>query len=76
LKPLFVSNQAIHKHSIKEIFKKDKSRLINICGIEKTQAKDFKFFLEQRNFLKVVDTLEKFEEGMLDPASAQAREFI
>ena len=44
--------------------------------IEKTQAKDYRFFLEQRNFLKVVDTLEKFEEGMLDLESAKAKEFI
>jgi len=39
---------------------------ILIMTIEKTSLKDYKFFLEQRNFLKVVDTLEKFEEGMLD----------
>jgi len=37
--------------------------------VEKTSMKDYKFFLEQRNFLKVVDTLEKFEEGMLDENS-------
>ena len=28
--------------------------------IERSEAKDFKYFLEQENFLKVVDTLEKF----------------
>ncbi len=30
----------------------------------------------QRNFLKVVDTLEKFQSGMMDKNSAQAKEFI
>ena len=46
-----------------------------IC-IEKSTQKDFEFFLKQRNFLKVVDTLEKFESGMLDVKSTQAKEFI
>jgi len=44
--------------------------------IEKTSLKDFEFFLKQGNFLKVVDTLEKFEEGLLDKESPRAREFI
>lgn len=44
--------------------------------IEKTQSKDFQFFLSQKNFLKVVDTLEKFQEGMLDKNSAQAKNFM
>lgn len=38
--------------------------------------KDFEFFLKQNNFLKVVDTLEKFEEGLLDRESPRAREFV
>ena len=28
---------------------------------ERTQLKDFEFFMEQGNFLKVVDTLEKYQ---------------
>jgi hypothetical protein len=32
--------------------------------------------LDQRNFLKVVDTLEKFEAGMLDRKSVAARDFM
>lgn len=44
--------------------------------IEKTSLKDFKFFLNNGNFLKVVDTLEKFEQGLLDKDSPRAREFI
>jgi hypothetical protein len=43
---------------------------------EKTGQKDFEFFLGQGNFLKVVDTLEKFENGILDKSSAKAREFF
>ena len=47
-----------------------------IHHIEKSTEKDYKFFLSQGNFLKVVDTLEKFEEGMLDTQSPAARDFI
>ena len=48
----------------------------NIKLIEKTSLKDFRFFLNNGNFLKVVDTLEKFEQGLLDKNSPRAREFI
>lgn len=44
--------------------------------IEKTSLKDFEFFLGQGNFLKVVDTLNKFEDNILDKNSPKAREFI
>ena len=43
--------------------------------IEKTASKDFKFFLGHRNFLKVVDTLEKFEQSILDENSKQVKDF-
>jgi len=38
--------------------------------------KDYEFFLRQGNFLKVVDTLEKFQENILDKDSPKAREFV
>ncbi len=44
--------------------------------IEKTGQKDYRFFLEQDNFLKVTDTLEKFEDHILDKDSDDAREFV
>ena len=44
--------------------------------IEKTQIKDYEFFLRHGNFLKVVDTLEKFQDNVLDKDSPRAREFI
>jgi hypothetical protein len=34
--------------------------------IQKSEAKDFGFFLDHGNFFKVVDTLEKFEAGMVN----------
>ena len=39
--------------------------------IEKSSQKDYQFFLTQGNFLKVVDTLEKFESSILNPDSAK-----
>lgn len=36
---------------------------------------DFRFFLDQKDFLKVVDTLEKFETGMVDLNSEAGKEF-
>ena len=44
--------------------------------IEKATAKDFKFFLEQPNFLKVVDTLEKFQQSVVNVQSEEGKEFI
>jgi hypothetical protein len=45
-------------------------------SIEKTQAKDYAFFLSQRNFLKVVDTLDKYENQILDKSSIEAKDFV
>ena len=44
--------------------------------VEKAGAKDFNFFLAQKNFLKVADTLEKFEENILDHFRPEAKDFI
>ena len=44
--------------------------------MQKTQAYDFNFFLEQKNFMKVVDTLEKFEEGAVDKTSDAGKDFL
>jgi hypothetical protein len=52
------------------------SSLNHIYRIEKTSQKDYEFFLTQGNFLKVVDTLEKFEENILDQDSPKARDFV
>lgn len=44
--------------------------------IEKSEARDYNFFLSQGNFLKVVDTLEKFQENMVDMQSPGGRNFL
>jgi len=44
--------------------------------IARTDAKDYKFFLESNNFLKVVDTLEKFEQDHVDKKSDSGKEFM
>jgi len=33
---------------------------------EKSDSKDFEFFLTQGNFLKVVDTLEKYQQQVVN----------
>jgi len=43
--------------------------------IAKTRSNDFRFFLEQPNFLKVVDTLEKFEKNCIDQTSIESKDF-
>ena len=44
--------------------------------IEKVDQKDFKFFLGHQNFLKVVDTLEKFQNNVVDLDSKAGRDFM
>lgn len=43
--------------------------------IEKYKAEDYDFFLERGNFLKVADTLEKFENN-LDMEHEEAKDFV
>jgi hypothetical protein len=44
--------------------------------VAKAEAKDFNFFLSQKNFLKVTDTLERFEEKILDHSKPEAKNFV
>ena len=38
--------------------------------------RDFNFFLEQRNFYKVTDTLERYQAGLESLDSQEGRDFI
>ena len=45
--------------------------------IEKVDARDYRFFLHsEKNFLKVVDTLEKFQERVVDLTTQEGRDFL
>ena len=44
--------------------------------INKVEQKDFRFFLSNRNFLKVVDTLEKFQSNVVNLDTKAGRDFI
>ena len=44
--------------------------------IAHVRASDYQFFLKEKNFLKVVDTLEKFQERAIDLDSQAGRDFI
>ena len=43
---------------------------------EKVNAHDYDFFLSNNNFLKVVDTLAKYQETNIDLDTQQGRDFI
>lgn len=72
------------QHEIREFFKKDALIIPVETIIEKSEAKDFAFFMDyyrdDRNgaqaFYKVVDTLEKFEKNILDRSSPAGKEFV
>ena len=38
--------------------------------------KDYRFFLEYKNFYKMVDTLEKYQSESVDVMTTEGREFI
>jgi hypothetical protein len=44
--------------------------------VARVEARDYKFFLQTKNFLKVVDTLEKFQERTIDFNTEEGREFV
>ncbi len=44
--------------------------------IMKVEERDYRFFLANKNFLKVVDTLEKFQSSVVDLDSQAGRDFI
>ena len=44
--------------------------------ISKVEDRDYRFFLANKNFLKVVDTLEKFQTEVVDLDSQAGRDFI
>src|SRR6056300_553765 len=62
--------------SLKEYFDQDALLFPTETIIAKTERKDFNFFLEQNNFLKVVDTLEKFQNGLVNTQSDFGKEFV
>ncbi len=72
------------QHEIREFFKKDALMIPVETIIERSEAKDYAFFMDyyrnDRNgaqaFYKVVDTLEKFEKNVLDRSSPAGKEFV
>ena len=42
----------------------------------RSDAKDFEFFLSQGNFIKVVDTLEKYQQRMVNTKADSGKEFV
>jgi hypothetical protein len=68
--------QAYSSESLQEYFDQD-ALLLPVDTIQtRSNAKDFAYFLKLGNFLKVVDTLEKYEAGMVDKSTDAGREFV
>lgn len=62
--------------ALKEYFEQD-GLLMPIETIrEKSDSKDFEYFMTQGNFLKVVDTLEKYQQRVVNTKSESGKEFI
>lgn len=57
----YVEIQRYSSTALKSYFDQDALMLPVETLIEKSQERDYQFFLQQDNFLKIVDTLEKFE---------------
>lgn len=62
--------------SLKEYFDQDGLMLPIETIKERTDAKDFEFFMDQSNFMKVVDTLEKYQQRMVNSKSESGKEFV
>lgn len=62
--------------SLQEYFEQNALAMPVETIIEKTEARDFNYFLEHGNFFKVVDTLEKFETQMVNTESQAGKEFV
>ena len=61
--------QAYQHTALKEYFDQD-ALAIPLEDLErKVATKDFRFFLEYKNFYKIVDTLEKYQSGYVDVQS-------
>lgn len=68
--------QGYSNASLKAYFDQDALLFPTETIIAKTERRDFNFFLEQSNFLKVVDTLEKFQNGLVNTQSDFGKEFV
>lgn len=62
--------------ALTEYFKQNAMMLSPHTIIEKSKMNDYEFFLSQANFLIVVDTLEKFQQGMVNAQSEEGKKFI
>lgn len=68
--------QAYRNSELKQYFDQDALLFPVETIVQKTSKKDFNFFLDHGNFFKVVDTLEKFEQSMVNTQSKEGRDFI
>ena len=68
--------QEYQHNSLKEYFDQDAYAVPLEELMHKIEVKDYRFFLEYKNFYKMVDTLEKYQNEHVDLATADGRAFI
>lgn len=62
--------------ALKEYFEQDALLFPVDTLIDKVQTRDFRFFLAESNFLKVVDTMEKFQKQVVNLDTQAGKDFV
>ena len=62
--------------SLKAYFDQDALMFPIETIVDRVEKRDYRFFLQANNFLKVVDTLEKYQESTVDLSTQPGREFL
>jgi hypothetical protein len=74
--PTFYELQEFQHDALKKYFDQDALLFPIETIITKVEERDYRFFLTNKNFLKVVDTLEKFQSTVVNLDSQAGRDFI
>jgi hypothetical protein len=74
--PTFYELQEFQHDALKSYFDQDAYLFPIETIIQKVEERDYRFFLANKNFLKVVDSLEKFQHNVVDLDSQAGRDFI
>lgn len=72
----FYELQEFQHDALKRYFDQDALLYPIETIIQKVEDRDYRFFLTNKNFLKVVDTLEKFQNTVVDLDTQAGRDFI
>ena len=68
--------QEYDETSMREYYSQDALAIPAEQIAQKSQEMDYNFFLSQPNFLKVTDSLEKFERDLVDTSTVDGKNFL